>query len=104
MSATISIARERSAWRDRLVSYEIVIDDKVVGTVKSGETQRHSVSTGRHRVRVMADKRHGSGEWGVKLSSDEEARFSCRPARGILTVGKLLSKNDWIDLQPSDEN
>jgi hypothetical protein len=29
---------------------------------------------------LVEDKRHGSEEWGVKLSSDEEARFSCRPA------------------------
>ena len=50
----IRIKRD-SGWADRARAYKIVIDDKVVGTIRNGQQVELEVTPGRHRLHLKID-------------------------------------------------
>lgn len=50
----IRIKRETS-WQDRLRDYKVIVDEKEVGTLGSGETFETSISPGFHTLHLKID-------------------------------------------------
>lgn len=50
----ITIQRDKS-YTDKLRSYKVLIDDKEVGEIKSGETKTFNIDEGRHSLQLKID-------------------------------------------------
>ena len=101
--ARIRVIRLPARWRDRAILYRVIIDDEVIGALSSGSYGEFDVEPGDHRVRIMADRRFGSEEWGVQLKEGEVGYFECRSNAGALTIIDLIRHRPWIDLHPIGE-
>src|ERR1700742_3684718 len=73
--ATIEIKRG-TGYKDRLRSYQIELDDKVIGTLKAGETVSFDPLPGRHRLRIKIDW-CSSGYLNFEIKEQQILRFEC---------------------------
>jgi len=78
-SATLVVDRPRSGFADRGRKYKVVVDDDVVGTVRSGESREFVVAHGDHRVFVAFTwtNRLRSNDLTVSLAPGGVAKLSC---------------------------
>jgi hypothetical protein len=86
------------ARQDRRRSYRIEIDGQLVGRLGSAGTLRVPVAAGVHDLRARIDWT-STPVVGVSLRNDEERRVYVGPAKGRLSLLKLL-QNRWIVLVP----
>lgn len=52
--AEIELTRLRSGWGSAL-SYKVIVDDRVIGTIDNGVTKVFNVASGSHSLRVEVD-------------------------------------------------
>ena len=105
-SATIELSRDRALWRDRLASYRVLIDEREVGLIASGEAHRYSVGIGAHEVKLTAkgvfNRRFTSQPLGVSLSDGETVSLSCKAGGpAIESIFIVFSPHSYIRLQRS---
>jgi hypothetical protein len=90
--------------RDRLRSYRVELDGKVIGKVRSGERTDFHVEAGHHRLRMKGDLT-GSQTLSFEIKKGAVAHFECQPNGHSLTAlidtFKALRKqgDPWIDLR-----
>jgi len=95
--ATLRLRREVSPWRDKLRSYKILLDGKVIGTIANGATHDFTIVAGEHVVRLKIDWA-GSPKMSFTVAAGEIAEFVCRAGGGaalgllqsILTPGRYI--------------
>jgi hypothetical protein len=99
----ISVERDDQPFRDRLRSYEIVLDGETVGRVKRGETVDVVADAGHHELHLTIDwARSPSVEFD--LAEGQECLIRCwsnvspRRARYFMTQGR----DEWIGLEMVD--
>ncbi len=109
--AEIEVTRPTGYRVDGRRDYQVFIDRKKVGSIKSGEAKNFEVSAGPHELQLKID--WGSSErLRVALTDDERATFVCAPrvkqnddsaVMGfILAYWMLFGFRRYIDLQPGD--
>jgi hypothetical protein len=98
-AAKISIYRQDDIRLDRYATYEVVIDNVVVGGIIAGGKETFSVATGRHRVR-MRYAWLGSNTVFVTAGPDQEIELLCSssPWPGKLVNG-LFGWNRYLLLR-----
>jgi hypothetical protein len=83
--ATIILRCERAGYRDRLRSYQVMIDDNMVAKIKRGQTLTLPIPAGQHQIFLSLD-------WCRSPSVELDAQpgqvigMSCEPA-GSATEG-----------------
>ncbi len=82
-------------------TYNISVDDKVVGAIKAGETVELVVTPGRHSLRLLGQGRNRSPLRTFEVVEDEVVSYHCHgPRYGPLTIVVPLIKPDlWISLK-----
>ncbi len=111
--AYIAITRVRSVSYV-LRGYSVIVDDKTIDKLKSGETKKYALPPGSHRVRVSIDY-FKSEELGVRLEAGETLELVCGDA-GPKTVGQsfslksvgtslkaLVHPSDYLYLRPATD-
>jgi hypothetical protein len=109
--AEIEVTRPTGYRVDGRRDYQVFVDRKKVGSIKSGEARRFGVPAGHHELQLKID--WGSSErLRVALNDDERATFVCAPrvkqnedsiVMGfILAYWMLFGFRRYIDLQPGD--
>jgi|SRR5215204_6023269 len=78
MATVFRLERAGTLWRDRGVTYDVVLDGFVVGSVANGEAVAVRIDPGRHRVWLVADGRHSTPA-AFDLAPGATAAFRCRP-------------------------
>lgn len=75
----VVVEREPSPWRDRLVRYQVLIDDVVVGDLRDGERIGFEVNDGMHQVqlRLRSAKSYRSPELVVEARAGSTAMVVC---------------------------
>ncbi len=102
--AIVRLTRVSAPVRDRLRSYRIELDGKVVGKIRSGDTTDYRVEPGHHRIRMRGDLT-GSQILSFEIKSGAVAHFECQPNGHSLTAVvdtfKAITKQGdmWIDLR-----
>ena len=100
MSATITVRRQPSLWRDRLRAYKLVVDGSSVASVGQGETKDVAIEPGHHRV-WMRISWCRSRMLDIDLQDGGHARLMCRangsPLLVILYITVFGAR--YIDLQ-----
>ena len=75
-------------WTDKLRKYSVLIDNKTVGFIKSGESLIVEAPVGQHSIRVTVDW-CGSPEMNFQLGAEGKA-FACYSrVTGIAMLGIL---------------
>jgi hypothetical protein len=81
----VHVVRDKTV-RDFPFAYTLWIDDKAVGEISNGETQRYSVTSGPHSIRIgIAGRWLGHGKFwtsptrNVELDAGQTAMMRCRP-------------------------
>lgn len=98
----VEIFRVAEGWQDRARAYKVVIDRRVVGQIRRGETMRFEVDPGEHAVRLAIDW-VGSPEEPAVVADGESVRFVARPAsrrnalRGV--IDSFRHRDRWIVLE-----
>jgi len=72
---SVTIERRRAIWRDRFRSYVVTIDDKKVGTLRSGETKSFPLDAGPHEIRATID---WCGSPSVTVDGAADTRLVCQ--------------------------
>lgn len=109
--AEIEVTRPTGYRVDGRRDYQVFVDRKKVGSIKSGETRNFEVSAGNHELQLKID--WGSSErMRVALAGDERATFVCAPRvkqnEDSIVMGFILAYwmvfgfRRYIDLQPGD--
>jgi hypothetical protein len=94
------------AWRDRLRSYTILIDEGEVGSVRDGESAGADLEAGHHRLRLKIDWT-GSRTIAFEAGEGEVKEFECRPrypaAMALIALIESAVRHDrWIRLTVRD--
>jgi len=92
--ATITVARRRGGYRDRLRSYRIGIDERVRGRLRAGQEISVIVEPGKHTI-VMRIDWSGSQKKSVTVGAGETLILRCRPGRAI-RAWEALTDDSWI--------
>ena len=77
-AASIRVRRDNVAWRDRVRSYQVVLDGTVVGSVKRGESITVMTDAGDHELHLKIDWAR-SPSVQLDLESEGEAEVRCWP-------------------------
>ena len=97
----LRIERKKGWWRDRLASYKIVVDDKVVGGVRNGAATELSVDPGHHTVYLVTSWHFGSPVVDFNVAQGERARVRCWANGGMLGFWRMFfSPWTYIALSP----
>jgi hypothetical protein len=84
-NAQIHIERRAGGWVDRIRDYRVLLDDKVVGRIKRGESITLQTDPGHHELHLAIDyARSPSVE--LELSSDQRIDIRCWPRANMLTA------------------
>ena len=81
----LNLTRSGDFRRDRLRSYQVIIDGERLGKIGSGENREFPISPGRHRLRLKVD-------WAVsktiEFDVNETGRvsFACQPNGNSFTI------------------
>jgi hypothetical protein len=109
--AEIEVTRPTGYRVDGGRDYQVVVDRKKVGSIKSGEAKKFEVSAGQHELQLKID--WGSSErLRIALAENERATFVCAPrvkqnddsiVMGfVLAYWMLFGFRRYIDLQPGE--
>jgi hypothetical protein len=102
--AIVRLTRVTAPVRDRIRSYKVELDGRVIGKIRSGERSDFTVEPGHHRLRIRADWT-GSQVLSFEIKKGAVAHFECQPNGHSLTAlietFKLLRKqaDPWIELR-----
>jgi hypothetical protein len=102
--AIVRLTRVAAPVRDRLRSYKVELDGRIVGRLRSGESTDFTVEPGHHRLRMKGDLT-GSQTLSFEIKKGAVAHFECQPNGHSLTAlidtFKSIGKqgNMWIDLR-----
>jgi hypothetical protein len=102
--AIVRLTRVAAPVRDRMRSYKVELDGKVVGKIRSGVCTDYIVEPGHHRLRIKADLT-GSQVLSFEIKKGAVAHFECQPNGHSLTAlidtFKSLRKqgDPWVDLR-----
>jgi hypothetical protein len=102
--AIIRLTRVSAPVRDRLRSYKVELDGKIIGKIRSGECSDFNVEPGHHRLRMKADWT-GSQILSFEIKKGAVSHFECQPNGHSLTAlidtFKPLHKqgSPWVDLR-----
>jgi hypothetical protein len=102
--AIVRLTRVSAPVRDRLRSYRVELDGKIIGKVRSGECTDFIIEPGHHRIRMKGDWT-GSQTLSFEIKKGAVAHFDCQPNGHSLTAlidtFKSLRKqgDPWIDLR-----
>lgn len=101
--AMIIVKREGRRWRDRFVGYRVLLDDRWVGSLRSGEECRLPVGPGRYRVRLCVDSLGSSiftsREIGLFLEEEQTATLLCRAGPTIESLLASIRPHRYIRLR-----
>jgi hypothetical protein len=110
--AEIKLTRPTGYRVDSGREYQLVIDRKKVGSIKSGETKVFTVPPGRHEVQLKQDWA-SSEKLQVDLGDSDQAQFVCTPRIKENDVNIVVGLRAiywttfgcrrYIDLRPGDE-
>ena len=79
MSATLRVTREGTGIELRRGRFEIVADDRVVGSIERHETVETALEPGHHTLRIRA-ARYSSQEHSFDVAEREVVNFRCHGA------------------------
>jgi hypothetical protein len=100
----VRLTRVSAPVRDRLRSYRLELDGKIVGKIRSGQTTDFRVEAGHHRIRMRGDLT-GSQTLSFEIKSGAVAHFECQPNGhsliALVDTFKPTKKQGsmWIDLR-----
>ena len=98
-AATLTVHRSAAIYRGRLVAYRVLLDDKVIGSVRNGDSVDMIVPPGPHRLRLRVMGKYSS-ELQVDLAADEMAQFDCGPRGSVFDdlYNSCFRRNEYIRL------
>lgn len=84
--------------RDRLRSYDVMIDERPSGRLRRGKEIVIDVAPGHHEVRIKIDWT-GSPQVAVDVAADQQVNLVAVP-KGvqIAPIGDLASTDHWVTL------
>ncbi len=88
VSSAIVVSRDRRGWRDRMRSYDVVIDDEQVAKVKRGQRIELPIASGRHEIFMRIN-------WGrsqsiqLDVPPGESIQLICTTGRSQLGTGYI---------------
>ena len=83
-TALVEVQRELSGLRDHLRSYQVVIDEEVVGLLSAGESLIFEVGPGSHELFLKIDWCR-SEKLNIALEAGQTVAFRCAPNGNPLT-------------------
>jgi hypothetical protein len=94
----VTITREKAPWRDRLRAYEVLLDDRKVGSLRSGETLNLRLEPGVHRLKLKLDW-CSSPEF--ELDGSTEHLLHCKAGGSALMalIDIIFRPNKYISLE-----
>jgi hypothetical protein len=102
--AIVRLTRVSAPVRDRLHSYRVELDGKVIGKIRSGQSTDFNVEPGHHRLRIKGDLT-GSQTLSFEIKKGALAHFECQPnghsPTALIDTFKSLRRqgDPWIDLR-----
>ena len=102
--AIVRLTRISAPVHDRLHSYRVELDGKIIGKLRSGERTDFHIEPGHHRIRMKGDWT-GSQTLSFEIKKGAVAHFECQPNGHSLTdlIDTFLSLHKqgdpWIDLR-----
>lgn len=102
--AIVRLTRISAPLRDRLRSYRVELDGKIIGKLRSGERTDFHIEPGHHRIRMKGDWT-GSQTLSFEIKKGAVAHFECQPSghslSALIDTFKSLHKqgDPWIDLR-----
>ncbi len=97
----LTIKRKSSiTGSDVMRAYKIFIDDKEVGSIKSGKTESFELSNGEHSIQLKIDW-CSSRKVGFNITDNETTQMECYTSGGGLFSGinALVNKNNYITIK-----
>lgn len=82
--ASVEVQRDSGGFSDYLRSYEVVVDEAVVGRLGPGESRAFDVAPGSHEIFLKIDWCR-SERVDVHLTAGQTVRFRCRPRANLFT-------------------
>lgn len=79
MSATFTLTRKSTGIELRRGRFEIVVDDKSVGSLENDETYETTLASGRHTIQMRAG-RYSSPAHSFDASDGSDVHFRCHGA------------------------
>jgi hypothetical protein len=83
-TAIVEVQRDFIGLRDHLRSYQVVIDEEVVGQLGAGESQAFEVDPGPHELFLKVDWCR-SEKLTIALKPEQTVAFRCAPNGNPLT-------------------
>ena len=100
-NAVIRLARAQAGWRDSLRSDRVWLDGARVGKISRGKTLEFNVEPGVHGLQLTIDWA-SSRRYAFRLTDDQTAEFSCKPAGGYYGVWRpFVTVSEYIELVPT---
>ena len=95
---SVTITREKAAWRDRARAYVVKINGVAAGSLKPGEMAVIPLEPGLHRVRVDLD---WCSSPELSLSGAEEHALRCKAGGSALRAAfdTIFRPNKYISLE-----
>ncbi len=78
MAALVELQRDLSGLKDHLRSYQVVIDEEVVGLLGAGESQAFEVDPGSHELFLKIDWCRRE-KLTIALEAGQTVAFRCAP-------------------------
>jgi hypothetical protein len=99
-SGRIRVRRVKAGFfeRDRLRSYDVMVDERFAGQLRRGKTVTIDVPPGHHEVRIKIDWT-GSPTFPVDVAAGEQVSLVAIP-KGVqlVPVADLVSSDHWVTL------
>ena len=95
---SVTVSREKAAWRDRVRAYDLKVDGGKVGSVKSGSTLTVPLTPGTHIVRMTIDW-CSSKELSLDGSMDHQLFCKAGGSSRSAILDILFGRNEYISLE-----
>jgi hypothetical protein len=102
--AIVRLTRVSAPVQDRLHSYRVELDGRIIGKIGAGETTDFDVEPGHHRLRIRASLT-GSQTLSFEIKRGAVAHFECQPnghsVSALIDTFKSLGRHGdpWVDLR-----
>ena len=91
------VVHRQPGVRDADRQYTIIIDDRISGLIRDGESKSIAVSAGPHTLQLHFLQWATSRQLNITAAASEPVKVYCRECQGIFS--EVLKRHNYIDLQ-----
>ena len=101
-TAAVRVHREVAGWRDKVRTYDVMVDQRKVGEVPNGGVFESRVTPGDHTPRIKIDWT-GSATLTFTVNEAERAEFTWRARPSGTGISNLVRsiwrRDEWVKLE-----